>query len=192
MKLSDAAKFIGIASTKAKEETPRESAFDPSTLGPKEIYLAWEIQGRPDKKTVNKKMSRTLMVVGIVVSLLLAIMGEFFLILVIGSVIFVSYVLSSTPSASSKFEVSSHGVKFDEETYYWQQLKRFFFMDASGTELLAVDTINPLPGRLFIAFRPADRERIMELLASRLPFLKEQPLTAMDKAYSSILDKFNF
>ncbi len=190
MKLSTFAKYIGVPVPQPSQETPKIE-INPENLGPKEVFLAWETLGRPTKKMRNTRMTRTLTVIGIVIALLLAIMGEFFLILVIGSLIFVSYVLSNTPPEISKFEISSHGVMFDEQMYYWIQLKQFFYTNFGDSEILAIDTKEALPGRIFISFKQEDKQKLHEVISRYLPFLKQEPKSAFDKMYESVLDKFN-
>jgi hypothetical protein len=193
MKLTNITNYLGITNIQPKPEgTPAVETFSPEKLGPKEVYLAWQGAGRPEKKGFNKKTARTLLVIGVVISLLLAIMGEFWLILVMGSMVFVTFVLSSTPPQSASYEISNHGIKFDEMMYYWHQLKNYFFYTADGTEMLAVSTMEAFPGRLFILINPADKEKINGIMSSRLNFLQEAPKTVIDKAYNSIIDKFNF
>jgi hypothetical protein len=192
MKLSDATNYLGITSAKPKVEPAETTILNRDNLGPKEVYLQWEAQSRVHKKGFNKKMTRTMIVIGVVISLFLAVMGEFFLILVIGSIIFVSYVLSTTPPENVIYQISSHGIMYGEQMFYWDQLKQYFFSYSTGQELLCVDTKVSLPGRLFLTTRSEDKEKIKEILSRYLPFLKEEPVTVMDKAYKSFVDKFNF
>jgi hypothetical protein len=193
-KLSDVTNFIGLTGAKpAEQEAPVLPETPPEPVGEKQVILAWEIQARQEKKTINLKFQKMLIVIGVVVALLLAIMGEFFLILVIASLIFVSYVLYSTPPETVKYELSTHGVEVSDQFYPWKTLKQFFFSTntSPGKEVLVVDTIERFPGRLFIHFTPEQRETLKETFSKYIPFVKEEPITAMDKAYLSFLDKFN-
>jgi hypothetical protein len=191
MKLFDVTNYFGITNVKSNVEPAETTAAIRNDLGPKEIYLHWEAQSRAQKKGFNKKMTRTMVVIGAVISLFLAVMGEFFLILVVGSLIFVSYVLSTTPPENVIYEISNHGIMYGEQMFYWDQLRQYFFSYSSEQELLCVDTKASLPGRMFITIRPEDKEKIKEILSRYLTFLKEEPITVMDKAYKSFIDKFN-
>ncbi|EKD99510.1 MAG: hypothetical protein ACD_22C00238G0001, partial [uncultured bacterium] len=85
-----------------------------------------------------------------------------------------------------------HGIMAEDKTYYWHELKDFFFINSGGMELLAVSTFLPVPARLFVSFLPQDKQRLQEIMAGRLNFLKVEPVTFVDKMYNSVLDKFNF
>jgi hypothetical protein len=193
MKLSKITDFIGFTNSQVDApQTPTQPIPDPENLGPKEVYLTWQALARPVRKAFNKKFMRNAIVIGVVVSLLLVIMGEYFLILVVASMIFISHVLSSTPPETVSYEVSSHGVMIADRTFHWNTLKQFFFMNNGGSEMLGVDTREALPGRLFLTINPADKEKLKEIFSRYLTYLNEEPMSAVNKAYSSILNKFNF
>jgi hypothetical protein len=191
-KLKDITNFIGVTRPK-QPETEQPSPQPSEPVGEKHTLLSWESHARESKKKVNHKFQKTLVAIGVVVALLLAIMGEFFLILVIASLVFISHVLSSTPPELVKYEVSNHGLDVADQFYPWNTLKQFFFSTATtpGTEVLAVDTVEKFPGRLFLHFAPDQRDRLHEIFSKHLPFVKEEPVSAMDKAYLSFLGKFN-
>jgi hypothetical protein len=192
MKLFDVTNYLGITNVQPKMEQAQTTVVNRDGLGPKEVFLQWEAQSRVHKKGLNKKMSRTMIVIGAVISLFLAVMGEFFLILVVGSIIFMSYVLSVTPPENVSYEISNYGIMFGEQMFYWDQLKQYFFSYSSGQELLCVDSKESLPGRVFISIRAGDKDKIKDILSRYLAFLKEEPVTVMDKTYKSFTDKFNF
>ena len=75
-----------------REEVPIENKVsDQAELGPKEVYFEWEVEGRPYKKSLNIRATRTLLIIAIVVGLLLAVMQEFAIILLIASIIFINH-----------------------------------------------------------------------------------------------------
>ncbi|OGC51011.1 hypothetical protein A3A69_01130 [candidate division WWE3 bacterium RIFCSPLOWO2_01_FULL_37_15] len=196
MNLRNLASYIGITPAK-KDEAPVQPAAPvqgstPESLGEKKALYAWESSSKLEKRSWDPKMVRTGVVIGVVVGLLLFLMQEFFLILVVASVIFISYILSNSPMENVKHEVSTHGIKTGEQYFYWYELKQFFFTNTTDPELLAIDTKDRLPGRLFFGFRPDEREKLKELVSLYLPYLPEEPTTVINKAYYNLLDKFNF
>ena len=109
------------------------------------------------------------------------------LILVVASFIFVSQILSKTPPETQRYELSSHGIGIGDEVYYWQHLLRFFFFEQAGVPSVAVDLKNGFPSRLFLAINEDDREKIKEILKSKLHFLEAgPPETFLDRAYKSV------
>ncbi|KKS16963.1 MAG: hypothetical protein UU77_C0035G0004 [candidate division WWE3 bacterium GW2011_GWC1_41_7] len=191
MKLTDVTNYMGITNVK-QPEPPVEEEFHLEDQAPKEVYLSWNEANRPEKKPMNHRFVRTFTVIGIVIALFLAIMGEFFLILLIASIIFISYALSITPPESIKYEVSSHGLEVADKIYHWRELKHFFITARTEREMLAVDTKERLPGRLFVVFNHTDKERLIEIFSQHLPHIKEEPMNVADKAMYSLMDKLNF
>jgi len=167
-------------------ETP---VIDTTKLGPKQIYLTWEATGRPMHRFGNPKTLKTFAIIGVVIALFFVILQEYFLILVIVSLIFVSQVLSKTPPETAKFELSSYGLIADERLYYWQELRRFFFYEQDGFSGVAVDLVSGIPSRLFLSIHEADREKIKTIMSEHVQFLEAAPQTSLDRTYKSITEK---
>ncbi|MFC1624760.1 hypothetical protein ACFL15_00020 [Patescibacteria group bacterium] len=167
--------------------------FDVEKLGQKEVYLSWEALGRAEKENdIGLKFTRTFTIIGIFVGLVLVIMQEFFLILAVGSIIFVIQALTKTPPELVKYQLSNFGLLIGDDFYYWNKLKRYFFVKVDGVESLAIDTTLGFPGRLFISLGGQDKQKIKTVLDKRLYFLEEEPKTFFDTTYEKILDKFSF
>jgi hypothetical protein len=137
-------------------------------------------------------MTRTFMVIGVVVALLLAAMQEFWLIAVIASIAFLSYVLRVTPPEKVKHEITTHGVRFATEFFGWNELEKYYFGVDGSDDILVVDTKEVLPGRLFFIINSADKDKISELFSKHVHFMEKPPEGFMEKTYSSVLDKFSF
>lgn len=175
-----------------KEVVNKISDFELEKLGEKKVFLSWEALGRAERSgEMGIKFTRTFTIIGVFVGLVLMIMQEFFLILAVGSVIFVVQALTKAAPEIVKYQLSNHGLLIDGTLYYWDQLKRYFFIQRDGKEALAIDTTLGFPGRLFVSFNQKDREEIKRILDQRLFFLEEEPKTFLDTAYEKILDKFD-
>ena len=176
MQLTDVTNFLGMTSTKSQEaEPPTKPVFDIVAEGEKRVFHRWTARARAPKKVFDKSVIRKLLVVVGVVGLLLIIMQEFFLILVIASLVFISYVLAATPPEEVEFEVSNHGVVYAGQFYYWNALKHYFFTQEEGQDILNVDMIASLPGRLYFTVYPGDKEKLDDVFGRYLPKLKAAP-----------------
>jgi hypothetical protein len=192
MKLPSISEILGLPQIVPTRTNPAPVDFDPTKLGPKEVAFKWAATSRPPTQGMNKRLTRTFLIIGAVIALLLVIMQEFFLILIVASILFLTYVLSKTVPESLNYEISNHGVQIGERTYYWHQLRQFFFFQKNGLEVLAIDTYLGLPARLFLTINQSDKQALQDYLISRITFLAEEPKTPFDKAYESLLSKFNF
>lgn len=192
--LKSVTNFLGFTTDKSPTSytSQPDEPMDIQKLGEKKVLHMWEAMSRGEKKGFSQKFVRTMIVIGVVVSLLLIIMQEYFLILALGGIIFISYALSKTPPEKVTYEISSHGIGHSGEFYYWTQLRSFFFTHCDGVEMMAVDTKETMPGRLFLTLGSQDKERLKESVSGYLPYFSEAPRNIMDKAYESITQKFNF
>jgi len=187
MKLPTVPTLLGLK----VEENPNKEAiktFDPDKLGPKKVYFTWEAPSRVEYKG-SSKMSRTMIIIGVFLGLLLIIMQEYFLILLIASLVFVNQAIKKVSPEKVTHEISSHGFNYAGQLYYWHQLKRFFFGD---NNLLMIDTYDVLPGRLFAIYNPKDMEKIKGAMEQHIHYLEEAPKTSFEKAYDSVIGKLNF
>ena len=195
MELADITNFLGM--TNIKKEKSRVAIAQTQAVSPREALgekislYAWEAISRP-QKALDKKMIRTLIIIAVIFSLIFILMQEFLLVVLIASIIFMSYIIRATPAESLRYELNTHGVSYAGTLYYWYDLSRFFFKNTAGAEVLCVDTISGIPGRLYLTLNPGDREKVKEITEKYLNFLELEPKTFVDKAYDSVLDKISF
>ena len=193
MPITDFTDFLGLTQTKKNRPIGAGSLdVDVKALGPKKILLSWEARPRKVVTTIDPKLKKTLTIIGIAVGLLFVAMGELMLILVVFSAFFITQAIARTPMQTFNYEISTHGISISGQFYYWNELTRFFFSSAFGAEVLSVDTREGLPGRLIITFVKKDKKKLIEILNTHLPYFEEEPLNFVDKAYTGILDKFDF
>ncbi|HAZ29816.1 TPA: hypothetical protein DCY43_03705 [candidate division WWE3 bacterium] len=194
MQISDIASFVGL--TKRKEEpaavsSTEAAAIDPKNYGEKLIEFTWTANDRVIKE-ITPKAAKTIIIIAVSVSLLFALMQEFVLILVIASTGFLAYMLSKSPIIQVNHKVSTHGLLYaGTQFYYWHELTQFFFKQDGSNLLLCVDTVEKIPGRVFLSIKHEDREKLKELFGKRLIFREEEPKSFVDKAYGLALSKFD-
>lgn len=193
MQIQDVTSFLGLT---RRRESPKvdETASkkpDPAAYGEKIVEYTWNAPSWVLKE-VSPKTARTIIVIAIAVSLLFALMQEFPLILVIVSAGFLYYMLTKLPVLQVTHEVSTRGVYFaGQQFYYWSELRDFFFKQEEKSLTLCIDTVEKLPGRLFLNIQPSDKEKIKGIFSKRLLFLEEEPKDFVNKMYSSAISKFS-
>lgn len=194
VQLTDIASYIGL--TKRREESLTEvndksKTPKPESYGEKIIELVWTTQDRVVKE-ITPKTAKTLIIIGVAVSLVFALMQEFVFILVIASLGFLAYMLTKNPTTQVQHEISSHGINYGgNQFYYWHELKQFFFQQDGEHIVLCVDTVEKIPGRLFMEINTGDRERIKEILSKRLIYKEEAPKYFIDKVYDAAVSKLD-
>lgn len=192
MQINDLTNFLGVTDTKRTDPVPSaQPVFDLEKVGSKQTLYEWDAPSRV-VKTVNKKMIKNLVIIAVVISLLFIAMQEFLLVIAIVSLAFVSYILSATPSETVHNVITSHGVEYGGRFYYWNELKHYFFSERQGTSILCVDAKEGLPARIYMTLRPGDKDPLHKIVGSYLPYLQEEPRSAVDRMYYSVIDKLNF
>ncbi|MBN1464026.1 MAG: hypothetical protein JW922_10215 [Paludibacteraceae bacterium] len=191
MKLTDITDFVGMTNTAAhKPVEPEKSKFEREELGPKKTLFSWESEPKTSSFELDPRFKKTFIIIGSIILFLLVLMQEFMLILFVASLFFIIHALEKAPKKPFKYEISSHGIAVDSSFYYWDELIRYFVSHSYGVESIAVDVKEGLPGRLFLFHKKKDREKIIESMHKYLTYLEEEPLTATDRAYLSVMDKF--
>ena len=193
MVLSDVTNFLGITTPpKNKPPTyanPPAEAHDVEPIE-KEVFYKWEISERP-KFFIDRKAVKTVLVILGVVSLVLIAMQEYFLVLLLASIVFLCYVLSVTAPEKVEHEVSNKGLSFAGHFYGWQRLKSFFFIEKEKSLVLGVDTYEAFPGRLFFMLQSGDKQKLQDYLGKYIAFLEAPPRTVLDKMYDSVADQIS-
>jgi hypothetical protein len=192
MQLTDITNFIGITDTKTKEPDPAEKpSVKLEELGEKKTLHKWKAPLRTPLKAFGGKLKKNLLIVAIVMGIFLLLIGEYFIILVIASIVFIGYILAATPPQEVTYELTTHGVDFVDQFYYWHELGPFFITEDDGTPILNVNVKDKIPARLFLTLNKGDTEKVREICQKYLPYLKEKPETFMDRAYKKVTSKLD-
>jgi hypothetical protein len=189
MKLTDVTDRIGLSAGRPTEELEKAPEKEYVKPHKKEVLYSWEGLSRSERPKISKKASRTMLIIGIIVALLLLAMQEFWLVLAVLALIFASYMLAQVPPETVRYEITNQGITYIDRFYEWPELSHYFFMKQNDLDIVAVDVTKGLPGRLYLTINPVDKEKVSGLMNEHLTYLEEQPKTVADKAYDKVVDK---
>jgi hypothetical protein len=145
---------------------------------PEMLVLQWQSPSRPFKKR-TKRFFTTVMVIGLLVSLILFFAGQVLPVAVVFSIVFLVYVLSVVPPIMLNHTITTFGIHIDAELYYWQELGRFWFETKHNQGLVNIE-VSRFPGRLTLMLGDQTEDDIRAVLAEVL--LEERPpLTQFEK-----------
>lgn len=197
MKAKEIAKLLIMPSNKVSN-TPTQSeevqALSDDQKYPerdRKVLHKWEAKTTPTKTQLNNRATRTYIVMGIIISVVLVAMQEFLLIFAILSLIFVKYILYKTPTSIISYELTNHGLIYDGKLFYWYKFKHFFISRIDGADVFVLDLKNEIPGRLYLTIIPQDKEKIKTIIEDHVFYLKEEPKTFADKSYDLLISKLN-
>lgn len=192
MELPNLAKFMDIKDRRDSLGPAKVEEMDRDNLPAKEVFFSWEKEmSLEDRKSVSKRFSRSFLVIGIVIGLIFLAMQQFFVLLIIGSLVFFIQALNKVSPEIVKYELSNRGIMIDDSIYYWDKLRRFFFMGGEDSGVIAVDTVLGFPGRVYLSFNLQDREKIKGILEKYTNYLDEEPRNVFDNTYDRVVSKFS-
>ena len=192
MKYPTIADFLDLKNPKDSLGPSKVEEMNKEALPPKEVFMSWEYQlSSQDRKSVSKRFSRPLLIIGIFLGFVLLIMQQFYVIIAIGSLIFFFQAIMKMSPQDIRYEISNHGIMIGDNLYYWDKLRRFYFLQKDNVEVVAIDTVLGLPGRIYISYENRDKVKIKEVLERHLHFLQSEPKTFFDNAYDRVLKKFS-
>jgi hypothetical protein len=156
---------------------------------PEQLLLEWHAPSRPFKKR-NRKYYTTIAIIVFLISLILFFAGQFLPIAVVIAVGFLSYVLSAVPPETIINQITTYGIRTDQNIYYWEEMGRFWYSEKHGQPLLHVEVAR-FPNQLTFLLgenQEETQEDITFILSQVL--LQEQPQpTSFDKAAAWLQEK---
>ncbi|MBI2267951.1 MAG: hypothetical protein HYU80_00705 [Candidatus Blackburnbacteria bacterium] len=143
----------------------------------KELF-SWKAPVRPFKRR-NKEFFTTVLAIALLLSIIFFTISGIMPVIVIFSLVFLVYILSTISPEEVEHKITNKGVVFAGKQYYWTDLLRFWFVERFGSSLLVLETTK-LPGRLEMVVDPQEKEKIKGLLVGHID-LEEAAPSFMDK-----------
>jgi hypothetical protein len=175
-------------SSTQEAQTKRRQSHFPSHLRPvqeKKIFT-WTAPSRPFKNH-NRQYYTTIGTIILLLSLILFFAGQVLPIAVVIAVGFLAYVLSTVPPQDISNQITSFGVRVEEEIYYWEEIGRFWYTEKYKQRILNLE-VGRFPFRLSLLLGKADEKEITEILSEIL--IKEKPpATYFERAASWLQEK---
>lgn len=144
----------------------------------KDLYV-WTAPSRPFKKR-TRDFYVTAVAIASLIGLIMFFIDGFMPVLLIISIVFLYYVMSTIPPENIEYKVTTRGIKVANNLTEWPMMGRFWFTSRFGSELLVVETAN-FPGRLEMVVNKSDQETLIKVLGKYLTH-EEIPASILDKA----------
>lgn len=154
---------------KIQEEKSSLTANRPEAL---KVLVIWRSSSRLFKRLSRERFA-TIGAIVFLVAIILVFIQEWFLIAVIVSLVFFSYVLSQTQPEEIEHQITNRGIITGGKNYTWDRLLRFWFEEQNNQDVLLVDGFDRFPFRLLLLLGEKKKEDIQKILAVYLP--EEKP-----------------
>ena len=146
---------------------------------PEKDLFVWTASARPFKRR-DREFYVTVMAMGGIVALIMFLVEGFMPVILIVSLFFLFYVLSTVPPEDIEYKITNKGIKIAGSRTDWGMLGRFWFSRRFDHDLLIIESAN-LPGRIELVIPSAVKEEIKKALSAYL-FEEEIPPSPLDKA----------
>ena len=152
-------------------------------LGSSEVktLLAWTGPGRPFKKR-GRQFFLTAILITLLIEVILFLFSQFLLMLVVLSLLFLSFVLAVVPPKDFHYRISTEGITIEDHSYLWIELYDFYFKKRENVDVLHVRTKAFIPGELTITLGDINREQLKNVLILHLPYREFVKPTFMEKS----------
>ncbi len=160
----------------SKEEEPRPVVV---RREPEKDLVSWTAPARPFKRR-DREFYITILAIAGIVGLVLFLIEGFMPVILIVSLVFLFYVLSTVEPENIEYKITNKGIKIVDKRTGWALMNRFWFSRRFDSELLVVETFG-LPGRMELVINSKDKEEIKKALSSYV-VEEEAPPSYLDKA----------
>ena len=141
--------------------------------------LTWVAPARPFKRRDKQFYVTTISIAGMVCLILFLAEGAMPVILII-SLIFLYYVMSTVTPEEIEYKITNKGVKVGGRRTDWQHLGRFWFSKRYDSDLLVFET-RMIPNRMEFVIKAEIKEEIEKILKEYLVHEEISP-SNLDKA----------
>ena len=154
------------------EESPKEKV-------PAKDLVVWVAPARPFKRR-NKDFYVTVIAMAAVTGLVLFLIEGWLPVILVISLVFLFYVLSTVEPENIEYKITDQGIKIAGKLTTWDIMGRFWFTKRLDNNLLVIET-KVLPGRLELVINENIKDQIKKELEKYLVH-EEIPASNLDKA----------
>ena len=160
--------------------TPENIQHNPQPHNePEKDLVIWTAPSRPFKRR-NREFYVTIISIAAVAGLVLFLVDGWLPVMLIISLVFLFYVLSTVEPENIDYRITNKGIKIADKLTPWNSMRRFWFTRRFESQLLVVETYT-LPGRLEVVINSNQKDEIEKEMKKYL-IHEEAPPTFLDKS----------
>lgn len=143
--------------------------------------LSWTGPGRPFKKRGRQYFATAILIV-FLVEIILFLFSQYILMLVVLSLLFLSFVMATVPPRDFHYRISTEGITVEDHSYLWVELYDFYFKKRENVDVLHVRTKAFIPGELTMTLGEITRDHVKSIILPYLPYRETVKSTFMEKS----------
>jgi len=145
---------------------------------PEKDLITWTAPSRPFKRR-DREFYVTIIAIAAIVGLILFLVEGWMPVILIVSLVFLFYVMSTVEPENIEYKITNKGVKIADKRTGWEFLIRYWFSRRFNNELLVFESVL-LPGRIELVINSENKEGLKKALSEYLPE-EEAPPSYLDK-----------
>jgi hypothetical protein len=166
------------SSLKENETNKGSRPEDNKNNEPRKELFVWEAPARPYKAR-DRKFWTTLITIAVLFSLILFVAEGAMPVILIISLVFLFYVLSTVEPEDVFYRITNKGIEVAQAKTSWQEINRFWFSRRFNNDLLIFETFG-FPGRMELVVNDKDKAKIRGTV-SKYVLEEEAPPSSMDR-----------
>jgi len=140
------------------------------------VLMVWEAAERAFKRR-DRDFWITAIAILVLVGVIFFMIGEFFLVIALASILFLAYVLSTVPPENVVCKITNRGIYFGDSHYGWDLLERFWFKKSLDSDAVFFETRLRFPRQVSMIIDKSNEEKIKEIVIKRIPMMESSPST---------------
>ncbi|MBN1617968.1 hypothetical protein JW887_01335 [Candidatus Dojkabacteria bacterium] len=142
---------------------------DKEPIVQRDVYYTWHAPSRHFKKM---DMKRFWLIVAVVLGtfVILAILGQYWLMAAIASVLFLVYAVGTVPPVDIEHRITSLGIESANAEFLWKDMKTYFYSQKDRQLILNVDTNLRFTPRLIMLVDKKQLDETNEILFTKLKY----------------------
>lgn len=163
--------------TNQSQQSPTDQIYQHEV----KTYLSWDAPGRPFRERSREFFINGFLIMA-AVEIILFLFSQYLLMMVVFSLVFLSFALASVPPRTFFYKVSSEGILIENHFFIWEELYDFYFLKRHGAEVLHIRTKAYFPGELTLTLGNVPPQQIKSILLRYLPFREYVEPTFLQKS----------
>jgi len=147
----------------------------------KELF-SWKVN--VPQSTLPKRYKSAILIIGTLFLIYLLLNRDLVLVVLILSLVFLYNILFSNVESTYEYKIYSNGIDYFNTFYSWDKFRFFFFF--TDKNVIGIDTVDVVPGRIYVYFNPEDREKIENILSVKLDKALVVPKNYLDKMVDKV------
>jgi len=134
----------------------------PGRITPEKVLFSWVSASRPFKRR-DREFWVTVITIATVAGLILFLVEGVMPVLLIISLVFLFYILTTVEPEKIEYKITNRGIKIGSKSTQWDLMRRYWFGSRLDSSLIIFE-ISAIPGRLEFVIDPKDKENIKKVL----------------------------